>query len=143
METRRILYAEDSANDVELTLTALQEHQIADRLQVVNDGADALDYLYKRGRFEGSTDGQPSLILLDLKMPKVDGLEVLRKVKGDPALRTTPVILLTSSAENGDIRAAYELGANAYVVKPVDFDHFVSVVKEIGLFWILTNTPAP
>ena len=143
MATREILYAEDNVNDVELTLAALQEHHLANGMQVVRDGAEALDYLYRRGQFSGRTGPPPLLILLDLKMPKVNGLEVLRAVKHDPALRTVPVVVLTSSAEDGDVRAAYELGANAYVVKPVDFEKLVEAITRIKLFWLLTATPAP
>lgn len=143
MRTREILYAEDNVNDVELTLAALQECRLANQVHVARDGAEALDYLYGRGQFAGRAGPPPLLILLDLKMPKVDGLEVLRTVKGDPVLRAIPVVVLTSSAEDRDVRTAYELGANAYVVKPVDFAKLIEAVRHIRLFWLLTVTPPP
>ena len=141
MELNRILLAEDNPNDAELTLAALDRHKLANRVQVVRDGAETLDYLYRRGAFAGRTDAQPVVILLDLKMPRVDGLEVLRQLKTDPDLRTIPVVVLTSSQEDRDLAEAYALGANAYVVKPVEFEKFVDVVQRVGLFWALVNTP--
>lgn len=143
MEAARILLAEDSAQDVELTLNALAENNISDRVEVARDGAEALDYLYKRGKFAGRGNGNPGLLLLDLKMPKVDGLEVLRAVKADSRLRTIPVVILTSSREERDVVRSYELGVNAYVVKPVEFDRFVAAVRKLGQFWILINEPPP
>jgi two-component system, response regulator len=143
MEAVRILLAEDSAQDVELTLNALAKNNISNRVDVARDGAEALDYLYKRGRHAGRKNGNPGLLLLDLKMPKVDGLEVLRAVKADPQLRTIPVVILTSSREEQDVVRSYELGVNAYVVKPVEFDKFVAAVRDLGLFWILINEPPP
>jgi CheY-like chemotaxis protein len=143
-ELGRILMAEDSANDVELTLAALEDYRLANHVDVVRNGAEALDYLYRRGAFQQRPPGNPALMLLDLKMPKVDGLEVLRQVKGDPALRAVPVVMLTSSREEGDLLQSYQLGVNAYVVKPVDFAEFMSAVRQIGGFWALLNeAPAP
>ena len=143
MEAKRILLAEDSANDVELTLRALEEHRLANDVHVVRDGAEALDYLYHRGQFADRRDGHPMVVLLDLKMPKVDGLEVLRQIKNDPELKTIPVVVLTSSREDQDLLESYQLGVNAYVVKPVDFDKFVETVKHLGLFWVVLNEPPP
>lgn len=142
-ELRRILLAEDSINDAELTLAALTEHRVANEVVVVRDGAEALDYLYRRNGFAQRSVGNPAVLLLDLKMPKVDGLEVLRQVKTDPMLRTIPVVMLTSSREEQDLVRSYELGVNAYVVKPVDFVHFVDAVKQLGGFWGLVNEPPP
>ena len=140
---KRILYAEDSAADVELTLAALEEHHLANEVVVVNDGVEALDYLHRRGSFAGREPGNPAVVLLDLKMPRVDGLEVLRQVKSDPELRTIPVVIMTSSREERDLVESYRLGVNAYVVKPVDFDQFVAAVKEVGMFWAVVNEPPP
>lgn len=143
MPAARILLAEDSAQDVELTLNALAEHDISSCVTVARDGAEALEYLYKRGKFAGRDNGDPVLLLLDLKMPRVDGLEVLRRVKSDPRLRVIPVVVLTSSREEQDVVRSYELGVNAYVVKPVEFDKFVHAVRDLGLFWMLINEPPP
>jgi CheY-like chemotaxis protein len=142
-EIKRILLAEDNANDVELTLTALRANHLANEVIVVRDGAEALDYLYRRGPFAGREPGLPALMLLDLKMPKVDGLEVLRRVKAEPALRKLPVVVLTSSREEQDLVQSYDLGVNAYVVKPVDFCAFMDAVKLLGGFWALLNEPPP
>jgi two-component system, response regulator len=143
MKAARILLAEDSVQDVELTLNALAEHNISNSVTVARDGAEALDYLYKRGKYAGREDGDPVLLLLDLKMPRVDGLEVLRTVKSDPRLRVIPVVVLTSSREEQDIVRSYEFGVNAYVVKPVEFDKFLGAVRDLGLFWMLINEPPP
>jgi CheY-like chemotaxis protein len=143
MKGKKVLLAEDSANDVELTLAALEEYHLANEVVVVRDGAEALDYLYRRGSFAGRSEQQPVLILLDLKMPKVDGLQVLRQVKNDPLLKNVPIVVLTSSREEQDIVEGYRLGTNAYVVKPVGFEKFVEVVKQLGLFWLLINEPPP
>jgi CheY-like chemotaxis protein len=140
---KRILYAEDSAADVELTLAALEEHHLANEVVVVNDGVEALDFLYRRGRFADREPGSPAVVLLDLKLPRLDGLEVLRQVKSDPELRTIPVVIMTSSREERDLVESYRLGVNAYVVKPVDFDQFVTAVKEVGMFWAVVNEPPP
>ena len=143
LELRRILLAEDSANDAELTLAALAEHHLANEVVVVHDGEEALDYLYARGLHAGRRGGNPALVLLDLKMPKVDGLDVLRAIKSDPALRTIPVVMLTSSREEQDLVRSYELGVNGYVVKPVDFTDFMDAVRQIGGFWAVVNEPPP
>ena len=143
MSAARILLVEDSAHDVELTLGALAEYRVADSVAVARDGAEALDYLFRRGRYAARDAGNPALVLLDLKMPKVDGLEVLRAVKADPALRTIPVVMLTSSREAPDVARSYDLGVNAYVAKPVDFDRFTRAVRELGLFWLLLNEAPP
>jgi CheY-like chemotaxis protein len=142
-EVKRILLAEDNANDVELTMTALRENNIANEMVVVRDGAEALDYLYKRNGFADRKGQNPALLLLDLKMPKVDGIEVLRQVKSDPALKTIPVVVLTSSREEQDLLQTYDLGVNAYVVKPVDFHEFVDAVKMLGGFWAVVNETPP
>jgi CheY-like chemotaxis protein len=142
-EIRHILLAEDNPQDVELTLSALADHKLANEVVVVSDGAQALDYLYSRGPYAGRPGGNPAVMLLDLKMPKVDGLEVLRAIKQEPRLKTIPVVMLTSSREESDLLSSYHLGVNAYVVKPVDFQGFVEAVKRIGLFWIMQNEPPP
>jgi len=140
-ELKRILLAEDNPKDVELTLTALEEHHLANEVIVVSDGAEALDYLYRRGKFALRDDTNPAVVLLDLKMPKVDGLEVLRTVKADDRMKKIPVVILTSSREESDLVESYKLGVNAYVVKPVDFQQFVAAVKELGVFWAVINEP--
>jgi CheY-like chemotaxis protein len=140
---RPILLAEDNANDVELTLSALRRNHIANEVVVVRDGAEALDCLYRRGSFAEHAAENPALILLDLKMPKVDGLEVLRQIKGDNVLKTIPVVMLTSSREEHDLLHTYDLGVNAYVVKPVAFSDFVEAVKVLGQFWAVVNEPPP
>ena len=142
-ELKRILFAEDNQNDVELTLAALAEHNLANEVVVVGDGAEALDYLYRRKGFAGRDNVHPAVILLDLKMPKVDGLEVLRTLKSDPELKTIPVVILTSSREESDLVRSYELGVNAYVVKPVAFQQFMEAVKNLGIFWALINETPP
>jgi two-component system, response regulator len=140
---KRILLAEDNAKDVELTLEALAEYNLANEVIVARDGAEALDYLYGRGKFAESGGGTPAVVLLDLKMPRVDGLEVLRQMKSDPQLRSVPVVMVTSSREEQDLVKSYELGVNAYVVKPVDFQKFVESIKQIGFFWAVINEPPP
>jgi CheY-like chemotaxis protein len=140
---KRILLAEDNERDVELTMAALEEHNLANEVVVARDGAEALDYLYRRGEFAGHANGLPVVVLLDLKMPKVDGLEVLRQIRTDPAIKHIPVVMLTSSREERDLVRSYELGVNAYVVKPVDFQKFVESVKELGMFWAIINEPPP
>lgn len=142
-ELKRILLAEDSAADVELTLSALAENNLGNAVVVVGDGAEALDYLYRRGAYQDREDGNPAVILLDLKMPKIDGLKVLRQIKRDEALRNVPVVILTSSREESDLVESYQLGVNAYVVKPLDFAQFVYAVKQLGLFWAVINEPPP
>ena len=140
---KRILLAEDNAQDMELTMAALEEHNLANEVVVARDGAEALDYLYRRGNFAGHANGLPVVVLLDLKMPKVDGLEVLRQMRADPGIKHVPVVMLTSSREEQDLIRSYELGVNAYVVKPVDFQKFVESVKQIGMFWAIINEPPP
>ncbi len=140
---KRLLLVEDDLNDVELTLKALGEHNLANETHVVRDGVEALDYLHCRGEFAGRTEGNPIAILLDLKMPKMDGVQVLRSLKSDDHFRMIPVIILTSSREDRDLRECYKLGVNAYVVKPVHFGEFVEAVKQIGVFWAMINEPPP
>jgi len=142
-DLKRILLVEDSPRDAELALNALAVHQLANQVVHVRDGADALDYLYRRGEFAGRAGAQPALVLLDLKLPKVDGLEVLRQIKGDPDLKTIPVVMMTSSREERDLVNSYELGVNAYVVKPVKFSDFVEAVKQVGGFWAVVNEVPP
>ena len=140
---RRILLAEDSANDAELTLAALRDGHLANEVMLVRDGAEALDYLYRRNTYADRPDEPLALILLDLKMPKVDGLEVLRQVKSDPHLRSIPVVILTSSREEQDLVRSYDLGVNAYVVKPVEFEQFIGAIRLLGAFWAVVNEPPP
>ncbi len=142
-ELKRILLVEDSANDVELTLGALEENHLANEVVVVRDGEEALDYLYKRGVFKLRKNGNPAVVLLDIKLPRVDGLEVLKRLKADPEMRSIPVVMLTSSREERDLVRSYDLGVNAYVVKPVGFDEFVAALREMGLFWAVVNQPPP
>jgi CheY-like chemotaxis protein len=142
-ELKRIVLAEDNSNDVELTLAALSEINLANEVVVVRDGAEALDYLYRRNRFADRSPGNPAVLLLDLKMPKVDGLDVLRVIKADDDLKTIPVVMLTSSREEQDLVRSYKLGANAYVVKPVDFRAFIDAVRHLGAFWAIVNEPPP
>jgi DNA-binding response OmpR family regulator len=140
---RRILMVEDDPRDVELSLTALEQYNLANEVVVVGDGEAALDYLYQRGKFMARASGNPAVLLLDLKLPKVDGLQVLRQIKTDDRLKMIPVVVLTSSREERDMVASYKLGVNAYVVKPVDFHEFVNAVKELGVFWALINEAPP
>jgi len=142
-ELGRILIVEDDPKDVELTLTALEEYNLANEVVVTRDGEEALDYLYCRGNFKMRTSDNPAVLLLDLKLPKVDGLEVLQQIKSDEKLRLIPVVVLTSSREERDMVASYKLGVNAYVVKPVDFHEFVNAIKELGVFWAVINEPPP
>lgn len=140
---KRILLAEDSDRDTELILDALSQHGLVNEIMRVRDGAEALDYLYRRGQFAGRGSGNPAVLLLDLKMPKVDGLEALRQIRNDPRLKLIPVVIMTSSREEQDLIKSYELGANAYVVKPVNFPAFVEAVKQVGAFWAVVNEPPP
>jgi len=140
---RTILLAEDNINDIELTIAALRSNNVANEVVVVRDGAAALDYLYRRSAFASRSPEPPGLLLLDLKMPKVDGLEVLQQIKGDRALRTIPIVVLTSSREESDLVRTYGLGVNAYVVKPVVFNEFMDAVKALGQFWAVVNEPPP
>jgi CheY-like chemotaxis protein len=140
---RNILLAEDSARDVELTLEALADHNLANDVVVVNDGAEAIDFLCCEGKFKLRPPVNPAIIMLDIKMPKVDGLEVLRKIRSEESLKFIPVVILTSSREERDLIESYRLGVNAYVVKPVNFADFVDAVKQLGVFWAVINEPPP
>lgn len=142
-KVKRILLVEDSKHDVELTLVALEECRLANQVDVVQDGAEALDYLYRRGAYAGRGNENPVVVLLDLKMPKVDGLEVLRAMNSDPVLKRIAVVMLTSSREERDLVRSYELGVNGYVVKPVDFQQFIESIKQLGFFWAIVNEPSP
>jgi CheY-like chemotaxis protein len=138
-----ILLVEDNPHDLELTLIALAKSQLANEVVVVRDGAEALDYLHRRGEFAERPVGSPAVILLDLKLPKVDGLEVLKEIRNTEALRPVPVVMLTSSKEEQDVVRSYQLGVNAYVVKPVDFAEFVRAIADLGIFWAVLNEPPP
>ena len=138
-----ILIAEDNPNDVELTLEALDQHHLANRVTVAHDGVEAMEYLRREGAFSEREPGDPAVLLLDIKMPRMDGLEVLREIRADPKLKRLPVVILTSSREEQDLITSYDLGVNAYVVKPVDFASFIDAVKELGVFWALINERPP
>jgi CheY-like chemotaxis protein len=139
MKSKQILLIDDNPRDRELALDALQRYHVANDIVTLRDGAEALDYLYRRGEFAARPEGNPSVILLDLKMPKVDGLEVLRKIKADPLLKIIPVVMMTSSREEQDLIASYQTGVNAYVVKPLRFHEFVEAIKALGAFWMVVN----
>jgi CheY-like chemotaxis protein len=143
MNTKHILLVEDDVNDVEMTLAALANHDLVHKIFVVHDGAEALDYLYCRGKFKTRSGGNPIVILLDNKMPKVTGLEVLKLVKADETLKTIPVVVLSSSRETPDLLEFYKYGVNAYVVKPVSFPEFMRAVQQLGVFWATINEPPP
>jgi CheY-like chemotaxis protein len=143
MERKAILLVEDNPDDVELTLRALKQNNIRNEIVVVPDGAEALDYLFVRGKYSGGRAPAPQLVLLDLKLPKVDGLEVLRQMRAHEATRLLPVVILTSSKEEQDVVNGYKLGANSYVPKPVDFNRFVEAVRQLGLYWLLLNLSPP
>ena len=140
---KHILLVEDDPKDIELTLDALDEYNLTNEVVIARDGVDALDYLYRRGTFAQRTGGNPVVILLDLKMPRMDGVEVLKQIKADQQLRVIPIVVLTSSRESRDLEECYKLGVNAYVVKPVRFSEFVEAIKQIGVFWALLNEPPP
>ncbi len=140
---KRILLAEDDPNDVELTLSALAEYHLVNEIVVARDGVEALDYVYRRGAFAERPTGFPVVILLDLKMPRLDGLQVLRQLKSDDVTRCIPIVILTSSRESQDLQECYLLGVNAYVVKPVRFAEFIEAIKSIGMFWALINEVPP
>lgn len=142
-DLKRVLLVEDSPNDAELTLTALEDSGLSNEVVWVKDGQEALDYLYKQGSYADRRDGHPAVVLLDLKLPKLDGLQVLERVKSDAALKQVPVVMLTSSREEIDVARSYGLGVNAYVVKPVGFPEFVKALRELGLFWAVVNLPPP
>jgi CheY-like chemotaxis protein len=139
----RILLVEDDPKDVELTMTALEEYHLSNEVVTAADGEEALDYLHSRGKFQDRANGNPAVLLLDLKLPKIDGLEVLQHIRSDNQLKMIPVVVLTSSREERDMVASYKLGVNAYVVKPVDFHEFVNAIKELGIFWAIINEPPP
>jgi CheY-like chemotaxis protein len=139
----RILMVEDDPKDVELTMSALEDYNLVNEVMIARDGQEALDYLYSRGKFSARPRENPAVILLDLKLPKVDGLEVLTRIKADDRLKMIPVVVLTSSREERDMVRSYQLGVNAYVVKPVDFHEFVNAVRELGVFWAVINQPPP
>lgn len=143
LECHSILLAEDNPKDVELTLSALEAHNLANDVVVVEDGEEALDYLRRRGKYQMRPMGNPAVVLLDLKMPKVNGLEVLESIRADEGLKRIPVVILTSSKEEGDIVRSYDLGVSSYVVKPVDFQEFVEKVSNLGGYWALVNEPPP
>ena len=142
-DLRPILLVEDNPRDLELTLAALAKCQLANEIVVARDGAEALDYLYRRGAYTERTPGDPAVVLLDLKLPKVDGLQVLEKIKTDSEQRQIPVVMLTSSREERDLLRSYELGVNAFVVKPVDFNAFFEAIQDLGMFWAILNEPPP
>jgi len=143
MKIKSILLVEDDPHDVELTLAGMKEHGLANTVVVVRNGEEALDYLYRRGEFSGRSDGNPVVVLLDNKMPKVTGLEVLKIIKADEHLKVIPVVVLSSSRETPDLAECYRHGVNAYVVKPVDFSDFMQAIKQLGLFWAAINEPPP
>ncbi|HZF01477.1 MAG TPA: response regulator [Methylomirabilota bacterium] len=140
---RPILLVEDNLNDIELTCAALKQNKVANEIVITRHGGDALDYLYHRGGFQNRGNEIPIVVLLDLKMPKVDGLEVLRQMKSDESLKSIPVVMLTSSREDADLIKSYRLGVNAYVVKPVGFEKFTDAIRELGVFWAMVNEPPP
>ena len=140
---RPILLVEDSPQDIELAQAALEINKVANEVVIARHGGEALDYLYRRNAFENRPVGNPVVVFLDLKMPKVDGLEVLRQIKSDPELKRIPVVMLTSSREEGDLVTSYELGVNAYVVKPVGFDQFTQAIRQLGFFWAVLNELPP
>ena len=138
-----ILLVEDNPKDLELTLVALEKTQLANEVITLRDGAEALDYLFRRGQYQSRAEGNPAVILLDLKLPKIDGLQVLEKIKEDAGLRSVPVVMLTSSREEKDLVRSYNLGVNAYVVKPVGFREFIDAISDLGIFWAVLNEPPP
>ncbi|HBZ46652.1 MULTISPECIES: response regulator [unclassified Stenotrophomonas] len=142
-DLRPILLVEDNPKDAELTMAALARCQLLNDVTHVRDGVEALEYLRTEGRYEGAMHGGPVVVLLDLKLPKLNGLEVLREIRGDAAISSTPVVMLTSSREEQDLIRSYELGVNAFVVKPVDFKEFLEAIQGLGMFWGITNQPPP
>ena len=142
-ELKTILLAEDNPKDVELTLEAISEYNLANRVTIVRDGVEAMEYLRYEGKYKLRKRGNPAVILLDIKMPRMDGIETLQAIRNDPALRFLPVVILTSSREEPDLKRSYELGVNAYVVKPVNFKDFIDAVKQVGVFWALINEVPP
>jgi CheY-like chemotaxis protein len=142
-DLKTILLAEDNPKDVELTLEALAEHNLANHVTIVKDGVEAMEYLRCEGKYENRKKGNPAVLLLDIKMPRMDGIEVLKAIRGDPMLKMLSVVMLTSSREEPDLKKCYELGVNAYVVKPVDFKDFIEAVKQVGIFWAVINELPP
>jgi len=140
-QVKRILLVEDSAHDIELTMVALEKCHLANHVDVTRDGAEALDYLFRRGAYSDRPEGLPVVVMLDLKMPRLDGLQVLKVMKSNPALKDVPVVMLTSSSEERDLVESYKLGTNAYVVKPVGFQEFMNSIKQLGCFWAILNEP--
>lgn len=138
-----ILLVEDNPKDLELTLHALEKSNLANEVVTVRDGKEALNYLFREGNYQNRTQGNPAVVLLDLKLPKVDGIQVLEKVKADPALQSIPVVMLTTSREEKDLLRSYQLGVNAYVVKPVAFKEFIDAIQDLGIFWAVLNEPPP
>lgn len=138
-ENVEVLLVEDSSADAEMTLRTLKRRGIANSIEWVRDGVEALDYLLRQGQFRSRADGQPKLVLLDLKMPRMDGLQLLKKMKDDPRLQTLPVVMMTSSREEGDMLDSYASGVNSYIVKPVDFDQFAETVAQVGMYWMIAN----
>lgn len=143
ISTRPILLVEDNLQDIELTMAVLKKNKIANEVVVARHGGEALDYLYRRGPYQDRLPGPPAVVFLDLKMPKVGGLEVLRQVKADENLKTVPIVMLTSSREEADLISTYQLGVNAYVVKPVGFEQFTDAIRQLGIFWAILNEPPP
>ncbi len=143
VELRTILLAEDNPKDVELTLEALAEHNLANQVTVVKDGVEVMEYLRREGNFKLRRSGNPAVLLLDIKMPRMDGIEVLKAIRSDAALKMLPVVIFTSSREEQDVIRSYELGVNAYVVKPIDFEEFMQAIKKIGAFWAVINEVPP
>lgn len=142
-DVRPILVVEDNPKDLELTLAALAKCQLANDIHIARDGAEAIDYLFRRGVFVDRPAGDPAVVLLDLKLPKLDGLEVLEQVKKSDATRQIPIVMLTSSREERDLVTSYSLGVNSFVVKPVDFNRFFEAIQDLGMFWAVINEPAP
>ena len=142
-DLKPILLVEDNPNDLELTLAALADSKLANDIVICRDGAEAIDYLYRKGEYEAREPRDPAVVLLDLKLPKVDGLQVLERIKGDPRTRAIPVVMLTSSREESDVVQSYNLGVNAFVVKPVGFKEFFDAIKDLGVFWAVLNEPPP
>lgn len=143
MNPKQILLVDDSPNDREMAIEALKEHHLLNEVVALRDGVEALDYLFRRGEFARRSSGEPAVILLDLKMPRVDGIEVLRQIKSDPKLRVIPIVVMTSSREDQDIVDSYQLGVNAYVVKPLNFHEFIEAIKMVGSFWLVLNEAPP
>ena len=140
---KKILLVEDDPKDIELTLEALEEHKLANAVSVARDGVEAMDYLHCKGKYAARKNGNPAVVLLDIKMPRMDGIEVLKAIRSDNKLKFIPVVMLTSSREEPDLKRCYELGTNAYVVKPVNFKEFIEAVKPLGIFWALLNEQPP